>query len=67
MNSCLLFCVLIPVILGAPPPPAQPAQRAVAQDQASPVPEMSRLAKVLAGDWENDRNHGEGRILSQPW
>lgn len=63
MKSCLLFCVLIPAILSEPPPPAQPAQRAVAQDQTSPVQEMSRLAKVLAGDWETTETMEKGEFF----
>ena len=63
MKSCLLFCVLIPNILSALPHPAQPAQRAVAQDPGSPVPEMNRLAKVLAGDWETTETMEKGEFF----
>ncbi len=47
----LLIRLISSVVVLSPLAPAQPAANAITQPEAGASPEMSRLAKALAGDW----------------
>ncbi len=63
MKICLLFCILISAILVVPLPATQRQETEGIRGQRSPVPEMDRLAKALAGDWNTTERMARGELF----